>query len=813
MMNKKNICIAGIIVILIFASLPNVFASTNKQVNQNVTGEPSNNFGCSVVNIDETTIGITINLDQFEFNSVNTNKGLFTNVCLPGYGFSYNIGKARLPLIRKMVEIPHESKPELIVTSESWDFISLDELNLPNIIIPAQPSVEKNSEKSFEFILDDNYYSNFKFLPENIANIVDIGKIRSRCFALVEISPIRYNPQSGELKLLKSCEIIINLPNSNLIKTYDKIKRYSSSDFESLFKKSFANYGVYENGIMDNAQGGYLIIVYDDFYDEIEALANWKKAMGYNTTVTKTSEIPGGASKENIHDYIKDAYNNWDIPPSYVLLVGDTPQIPTYRGTQGPDAVDLYYVTINSEDYFPDIFIGRFPASQESHVTAMVDKTIYYETGNFSDSTWIKKAAFMAGYDNYDITEGTHNYVISTYLDKFGYTCDKLYEVTYGANTQDVIDALNEGRSLAIFSGHGYVYGWDDGPPFSQANVQGLKNEGMYPFVCSHACLTGSFQASECFGETWLRQADKGGIAFWGASEGTLWDEDDILEKGMFQAWWDDNLGRIGGMTDMALYYLYENYSGGGYTQYYFEAYNILGDPSVRIWRGDPGGAPDIPAKPEGPESGAVGYEYNFSSSTTDPNGDQIYYMFDWGDGEFSEWIGPYPSGDTCEAFHIWNDEGYFEVRVKAMDENFAQSNWSESSIIHIVYNFPPDMPTIKGQYWLLPMIPYNFRISTTEPDGENVFFLIEWGDGEIDEWIGPYSSEEVVSLSHKYTSVGYYTINVTAKDINDFKSETKEKYIKVSLSRNRIIKNPFIFTLFENLIESFSIIRQLLVY
>jgi len=810
-MNKKNIGIIVAVIILILASLPNVLGISNTPIKLIKINEKSDDLGFNAFNVDKTKIKITLNPDNYEFDIVNTIKGLFTTVKLPGYGFSCVIGQARLPMIRKIVEIPQGSDPELIINSETWNYVSLDEMSLSNMILPSQPSVHKNSETYHEFFLDDIYYSTSQFMPEKFAKIVDMGEIRSRRFALVEISPVQYNPVLGELKLLKSCEIIINLPNSNLIQTYENIKRYSTPTFENLFEVIFENYGAYENGIIEKGQEGYLIIVYDDFYDEIESFADWKTIMGYNTTITKTSEIPGGATKENIHNYIEDAYNNWDIPPAYVLLVGDTPQIPTYMGTQGPEAVDLYYVTINSEDYFPDIFIGRFPASEKSHVNAMVNKTIYYEKGNFSDTRWIKKAAFMAGFDNYYISEGTHNYVISNHLEPNRYYCDKLYSMTYGSNTQDVIDALNDGRSIAVFSGHGSIYSWSDGPPFEQGDIEGLTNEGMYPFICSHACLTGSFQVSECFGETWLREADKGSIAFWGASEGTYWEEDDILERGMFQAWQDHGLDWIGGMTDMALYYIYQNYSGGENTSYYFEAYNVLGDPSVKIWSHNPSGAPDIPYKPDGPDNGAVGYEYNFSSSTIDPDGDKIYYIFDWGDGEFSEWIGPFSSDETCEASHIWNDEGYFEVKVKAKDENNTRSDWSQPSMIHIIYNFPPDIPAISGPYWLLPDRSYKFKISTTEPEDEEIFFLIEWGDCEIEEWIGPYSSGEVVTLYHKYIEKGIYHINVTAKDINDLESLTKVKQIKVGLSRNRIIYNHFILTLLEKLIERFLPIGQLL--
>jgi hypothetical protein len=125
--------------------------------------------------------------------------------------------------------------------------------------------------------------------------------------------------------------------------------------------------------------------------------------------------------------------------------------------------------------------------------------------------------------------------VIDTYLIPNGYTCDKIYSYYPGNTTQTVINALNNGRSLCVYSGHGSETSWADGPPFSQSDVNALTNEGMYPFVCSHACLTNQFTVSECFGETWLRAQNKASFAFWGSSDYTYWDEDDILEKSMFK--------------------------------------------------------------------------------------------------------------------------------------------------------------------------------------------------------------------------------------------------------------------------------------
>lgn len=691
-MNCKEILSRTVVLIIML-----ILISINISATVNTTKE-SSILTDGINMISEKKIEITVDKPIFSFDITSTEVGEFATIVLPGEGFTTNVGEARLPLIRYVLEIPQEAEPIIAIESTDWKSISLPDLDVPSQIIPVQPSVEKNSMGNPDFVIDEQYYSSNAFAPKNIANIADVQEIRGHRFALVEVSPIQYNPVTGDIKAMNACKISIDLQDCNMPLTYEKIARYSSPAYDDLFKIMFDNYGYYEKNIASLDEEGYLIIVYDDFFEEIEPLAELKTYFGFDTTVTKTSEIPGGATKENIKNYIEEAYNEWSIPPTYILLVGDTPEIPTFTGqTSGPTAVDLYYVTMDEEDFLPDIHIGRFPASLESEVTAMVEKTVYYETGNFEDNEWIKKAAFMAGVDNYQISEGTHNYIIENYLDPQGYICSKLYETTYGATTQDVADALNNGRSLAVFSGHGGTTSWGDGPPFSQSDVNSLTNYQMYPFVCSHACITGSFAYSECFGETWLRAEDKAGLAFWGASANTLWTEDDILEKGMFKAWWDDGLLTIGAMTDMGLYYLYENYSGGGNTKYYYECYNILGDPSIAIWTDDPNCPPETPNPPDGPDHGATGIEYTFTSKTTDPEGDIIYYMFDWGNGAYSDWKGPFNSGQQGGASYTWEDEDVYEVRVMAMDENGRQSDWSDPSSITIVQSPIIDIGMIKG--------------------------------------------------------------------------------------------------------------------
>jgi hypothetical protein len=677
---KKIIIQATVALTLLFSvgvSAVHPISSTDK-----TTVQSSFSYG------DIPYITVTITPSTLNFGQRTLAGQTFTTIQLSDEGISTTVGEAQLPVISRFFEIPSGANPQLVIESVTWETVSLDSLNLPTMVVPVQPSLIKIDGAMVPFTKNDAFYSTDSNQPSTVATIKTLGELRSRQIAFLQVSPVQYNPVIGELRVMTQCTVRINLPGSDLVKTAQNIDRYTTASFDQLFETSFVNYGDLKGTEqLGLRQEGYLIIVHDDFFDEIQPLADWKDTKGFDVTVTKTSEIGGGPTKENIKNYIVDAYNTWPIPPAYILLVGDVAQIPTWTGSDTGTCTDLYYVTVDNGNYFADIVISRFPAATGEQVTNMVDKTLYYEAGSFPDEAWIKKAAFLASTDNHQVSEGSHNFVINTYLIPNNYTCDKIYSYYSGNNTQKVTNALNDGRSLCIYSGHGGTDYWADGPVYHQSDVNGLLNDGMYPFVCSHACLTNQFTVGECFGETWVRAPNKGGIAFWGATTYSYWDEDDILERRMFKAWWEDNLMTIGLMTNKGLLYLYEYYGGGGMSQYYFEEYNVLGDSSVEIWRGQSPGEntpPQTPAKPTGPATGEAGVEYTFTTSTVDPQNNDVYYMVAWGD-EVSDWLGPFNSGETVSLVHTWDAVGEYTILVKAKDALDLESGWSEPAQISII--------------------------------------------------------------------------------------------------------------------------------
>jgi len=96
---------------------------------------------------------------------------------------------------------------------------------------------------------------------------------------------------------------------------------------------------------------------------------------------------------------------------------------------------------------------------------------------------------------------------------------------------------------------------------------------------------------------------------------------------------------------------------------------------------------PSKPAKPSGPTSGKAGEEYAYSTSTTDPDGDQVWYKWDWGDGADSGWLGPYNSSDTVTASHTWDEKRSYEIKVKAKDMHGEESPWSDPLAISMPKN------------------------------------------------------------------------------------------------------------------------------
>ena len=106
---------------------------------------------------------------------------------------------------------------------------------------------------------------------------------------------------------------------------------------------------------------------------------------------------------------------------------------------------------------------------------------------------------------------------------------------------------------------------------------------------------------------------------------------------------------------------------------------------------------PEKPTNPSGPMTGKFGTFYQYSSNTIDLDGDQISYLFDWGDDTDSGWTEPIPSGQTATATNAWTTAGSYQIRVKARDiPGFAESEWSDTLVVSMPKNKAIKTPFIR---------------------------------------------------------------------------------------------------------------------
>ena len=511
----------------------------------------------------------------------------FVELSIQDAGIIYDVGKPKLPVIRKFVEIPAGASISLEVSVGT-----INELPLRHPIYPNQLPWPKTQGIKPQFTWNRDYYNQNKFLPRERAKIVEIIEIRGHRLALLEIYPVQYNPSQNIVSFASKVQVKIKYEESDWGTTYAKLEQYSSPIYEKRLKDLIVNYDYFspQRRIVRKEKTlpiGYLIITPDSWKSTVTPLADWKRQKGYYVKVAPISEV-GGGDTTTVRNYIKDAYDTWAIPPTFVLLVGDIDRIGHFiGGTLDNPATDLYYSTMNPDDYFQDIDVSRLSVANQTELEGLVEKTIRYEKSQWTQGTdWCNKAYFIASDDAdwHDTAEGTHLYCMEK-CRAYGMPCDSLWGF-YGTGTP-ITTALQGGRSWAMYSGHGTSTGWT-GPSFSVDNVHSLSNLDKIPFVGTFACLSGNYTVDECFSESWIRAGHNGAIADFASSVYSYWEEDDILQRKMFDAAFDSEFTWAMGIINKGKLLYFEHYGDIPTTHRYFEMYNLMGDGSVDIYSDEP---------------------------------------------------------------------------------------------------------------------------------------------------------------------------------------------------------------------------------
>ena len=210
-------------------------------------------------------------------------------------------------------------------------------------------------------------------------------------------------------------------------------------------------------------------------------------------------------------------------------------------------------------------------------------------------------------------------------------------------------------------------------------------------------------------------------------------------------------------------------------------------DCNFNIWAGivSESEPPDTPEQPDGPTEGIVGVEYIFLTSTNDPEGEQVSYLWDWGDETPTEWTEFYDSGENATASHSWDEPGDYNITVKAKDVYNEESDWSDPLAIHILIDSPIlEIGNITGGL---------FKVSTVignigGVDANGVNWSITLDDGFIllgkkttGKVIDIPVGENVIVVSKPILGFGKTVVTVTAEE-SGVSSDTKERNASIFL-------------------------------
>jgi len=541
-----------------------------------------------VLNKSEYNLTLRISLNRLYYGIKDYEGKNYLYFDLKNIGISEKIGDPELPVLRKLIEIPEGAEVSYRILNLKEETISLKDLSLPPVK-PRLPPVVKIKGAKEKFVINKKTYSLDKFIPEENIEIKEIGKLREHRLAHLVFYPVKYNPARNEIKVISEIEISIEFKgglrgNENYIKDNDVIK--------SILKEHILNYNPELYKSLPPLPIGMVIIYPDEWENYILPLVNWKKAKGYYIKLAPLSVT--GYDTISIRNYIINLYNTWDKNLTFVILVGDVDKIPYFKSSEADNpANDLKYGLIDNNDYIPDLYVGRISVIDTNELKNVINKTLNHEKVIWTNGfDWAQKAFFIASADPsyHGVAEGTHLYSMQI-VRNHGMIADSLFAYYQSGAPTIITNTLNDGRALCTYSGHGTDNGWADygDLQFYNSDVYNLSNSSKLPFLQTYACLTGAYATNiECFMEAWIRAPDKGAVASFGSSVYSYWDEDDILQRRIFDETFDSGYVWVGGLITEGKIELLNYYGNTSTVHRYFQMYNLFGDPSLVLFTNIP---------------------------------------------------------------------------------------------------------------------------------------------------------------------------------------------------------------------------------
>ena len=552
-----------------------------------------------VVSNTRSSLELSLNIDDYTLEDSNIDGVDGQFIALNGIFLPNIAGMPDLPVVSRYVAIPRGSYVVLNVKNQVTETVSDVE------IMPAPALPLDNDDSPMRYIRDEKVYSTNAFYPAEPFIASKPTKIRDVDVALVSVTPFQYNPVTKELVVTKKLDLEVVFEGGDGVFGGDP--RYRSEAWDHIIRDMVINESIlpdadYQNFIKNAVQRRdtgceYLIITPDnpDFIALADSIKLFRNQQGILTDVVTITEC-GGNNQTAIRNYIRDAYNNWTIPVSAVLLLGDhngdgTQGIVSYSmnnhpggGGYNPYISDNKYGDVNN-DHLPEVVIGRITGRDYDEMYHMINKDLQFERHPSTNPRFYDKPITAMGFQHerwfqlcseivngfwehelgkhpvrinaiYEGTPGSswssaqHTNTIINYFgpNGLGYIPRTMSHLTEWNGTGNQInEAINAGAFILQHRDHGAEELWGE-PSYSIGYINRLANPDL-TFVMSNNCLTGRFNynagSGQCFAEAFHRH-QYGALGIIAATQVSYSFVNDVYVWGVYDHMWPDFMPMYG---------------------------------------------------------------------------------------------------------------------------------------------------------------------------------------------------------------------------------------------------------------------------
>jgi len=449
-------------------------------------------------------VGLIFEIAGFDLQPVDIDGRLWQRVDLDREARRLDPGAPELPHLCRSIVIPDRAQMAVRVTESRYrDYPDVD-------IAPSKGNLDRGQDPSAVPFVFGETYARDAWYPADLVTPREPYVLRGCRGLVVDVNAFQYNPVRRVLRVYDRVVVEAVPEGAGQVNVLERPAAHAKqpSAFVDLYQEHFVNYRPPDPS--DEEPGEMLVIAHDAFVPAVREFVAWKNQRGLPTRLVPTSKI--GVTVADFAGYIANYYATHNL--AFVLLVGDVAQIPSPISFAA--LADPVYALLSGEDSYPDIFLGRLSAETFAEAQLQARKFIEYERDLGEGASWCHKGTGIASAQGEGIgDDGEADYQhmnnIRTDLLSFTYTqVDTFYPIDgYPYSAQSVADAVNAGRGLVNYCGHGSSSGWTT-TGFNSGHVDALVNMGRLPWIISVACYNGTFGGLTCFAEAWLR-ANAGG--------------------------------------------------------------------------------------------------------------------------------------------------------------------------------------------------------------------------------------------------------------------------------------------------------------